>query len=234
MKNPASSRIDVQPISHELPSASVAVLRLRAADPSALTWRAGQYLELFIEPGAAGVPFSIASAPLPERPGEFELAISTQGNLDLLARAESSRRLQVSAPRGEFVWRPNARGSLFVGMGTGLSPLRAMLQAARREAPQAPSRLLFGARGVADLLWKAEFESWAAQGSFVFAPTLSQAVSDWSGRRGRVQAHLAELARDSAGFSAYVCGSRGMVADCVEALTGELGFERSLVFCEAH
>jgi len=233
--NSALSLIDVDPISEQSPSAAAVLLRLRAREPAALRWQPGQHLELFVGEGAPGIPYSIASAEDPERPGEFELAVSNEGNADWLARARAGQRLRVSAARGEFVWRPRAEGSLFVGMGTGLSPLRAMLQAAQRSPTRSRCTLLFGARTVEDILWRAEFEHWASDATrFRFVPTLSQAASAWTGRRGRVQAHLEEIARELSGFSAYVCGNRGMVSDCVRGLTSELGFDSKLVFSEAH
>ena len=235
LDNSALSLIDVDPISEQSPSTAAVLLRLRTREPGALRWQPGQHLELFVGEAAPGIPYSIASAEDPERPGEFELAVSNEGNADWLARARAGQRLRVSTARGEFVWRPRAEGSLFVGMGTGLSPLRAMLQAAQRSPARPRCTLLFGARTAEDILWRAEFERWASDAtSFRFEPTLSRGATGWSGRRGRVQAHLLEIASELAGFSAYVCGSRGMVSDCVRGLTSELGFDSSLVFGEAH
>jgi CDP-4-dehydro-6-deoxyglucose reductase, E3 len=235
LSNPSVSLLDVDPIGLQSSSAAAVLLRLRTREPSSLRWRPGQHLELFVGDATQGIPYSIASAEDPERPAEFELAISKDPNAEWLARVRSGQRLRVSAARGEFVWKPGAKGSLFIGMGTGLAPLRAMLQAARREPSGSHCTLLFGARTLEDILWRTEFEHWASEvASFRFEPTLSQGPSAWAGRRGRVQAHLSDVARELAGFAAYVCGSPSMVSDCVRGLTSELGFDPKLVFSEAH
>ena len=231
--SPNAERIAVDLLHEEAVSPRSVLLRLRARTP--FGWQAGQHLSLFVA-DAAGIPYSIASAHDPLRPGEFELAVSSEASREMLARLRAGGALFVSPPRGEFMWRPSAHGSLFVGMGTGLSPLRAMLQAARRHEQPSRCTLLVGLRSLSDLWWRSEFESWSNSeaSSFVFEPTLSRAPADWRGRQGRVQAHLAEIAAGSAGASAYVCGHPEMVSDCVRLLTSELGFARERVFSEAH
>lgn len=209
------------------------LLRFRARSP--LGWHPGQHLTLFPGEGSEGIPYSIASADDPQRPGEFELAVSAEASAEMLSRLTLADRVQVSLPSGEFVWRPHARGSLFIGMGTGMAPLRAMLQAARRHPSSNRATLLVGVRALEDVIGYGELAAWAAENkAFRFEPTLSEAASNWSGRRGRVQAHLAEVARQAAGSAVYVCGNRSMVSECVALLTNELGFAGELVFSEAH
>lgn len=209
------------------------MLRFRANHP--LEWQPGQHLLLFVG-DSPGIPYSIASAPDAERAGEFELAVSREASAEMLESLRRGGPLSVSPPAGSFVWRPSPRGSLFIGMGTGIAPLRAMLQAARQRASGEPCALLVGARNEDELLFRVEFESWAhaAPEGFAFEPTLSAPSEAWGGRRGRVQEHLAAVAASRRQYSAYLCGNSEMVGECTHALTQRFGFEPSQILSEAH
>lgn len=202
----------------------------------ALRWQPGQYLTLATHDAPeTAVPYSIASALEGTPPGEFELAVSANGGQDLLARLHPQAQVFVSPAQGRFVWEPALGATLLVGMGTGLSPLRAMVQALLARAANDPVTLLFGARSEADILFRDEFTELAGrERRFSFEPTLSQPSAVWRGRVGRVQDHLSGIVADLRDISAYICGSREMVADCVARLTGPLGVNPARVRSEAH
>lgn len=214
----------------------VVLLRFRMEAGQHLIWAPGQYLALSTAdaPGTA-IPYSIASAREPARGDEFELAVSTNGGQELLARLQLGTRVFVSSPQGSFVWVPARGATLLVGMGTGLAPLRAILQASLADAATHPVSLLFGARSEADILWHDEFTRLAARDPrFSFEPTLSRPAGAWPGRSGRVQDHLASVLRGLPEASVYLCGSRAMVTDCVERLTSRLGVDPARIRSEAH
>ena len=214
----------------------VVLLRFRAEPAGPLRWQPGQHLTLSTaEAPELGIPYSIASALDPARAGEFELAVSANGGQDLLGRLHPDSKVFVSTPKGQFVWAPALGATLLVGMGTGLAPLRAMLQARLAQPGCDEVTLLFGARSESDILFNEEFSELAERDPrFSFQPTLSRPGSSWHGRVGRVQDHLRALVSDPAQLSAYVCGSREMVADCVARLTGPLGLDPARVRSEAH
>jgi NAD(P)H-flavin reductase len=216
-------------------SRRVALLRLRAQPVQAFTWLPGQHVWLAAsETGSGWVPYSIASYADPKRPGEFELAISTDGGKDMLADLGLGRTLFVSPASGSFIWLPRSGATWLIGIGTGIAPLRAMLHAALDVGTERSVTLLFGARAQADVLWNTEFTQLAERDSrFHFEPTLSQPDPGWRGRQGRVQDHLSELAPQLAGASVYVCGNTSMVADTVARLL-ELGLDPALISSEAH
>jgi CDP-4-dehydro-6-deoxyglucose reductase len=170
----------------------------------------------------------------PKRPGEFELGVSNDGGKGLLAEIAPGKTLFVSSPAGSFVWQRRSSSTLLIGIGTGVAPLRAMLQAALDFETERSVTLLYGARSEAEILWNAEFVHLSrAESRFRFEPTLSQAGPHWQGRRGRVQDHLAELASDVPDASVYICGKTSMVADSI-ALLLDLGIDPERVSSEAH
>ena len=221
------SRYELSPV--------VSGCRFRVLGLRPFVWIAGQYLLLSTDDAPElGVPFSIASTPDGLAPGEFELAISNVGSRELVSKLEPGRELTVSAARGSFIYLPSAGATMLVGIGTGLAPLRAMLQAALAVEESDPVVLLYGARRETDVLWRDELEALArAHPRFHFEPTLSASSAAHSGRRGRVQDHLRELTLPLHAVSAYVCGTRPMVDDCVRILMGELSGVVSRVAGEA-
>jgi NAD(P)H-flavin reductase len=84
-------------------------------------------------------------------------------------------------------------------------------------------------------LWRDELAALALKRArFRFEPTLSQPDASWSGRRGYVQQHLAELLPPFAnrGAEIYVCGPSAMVTDSVTRLVSELGIAGERIFVE--
>ena len=73
---------------------------------------------------------------------------------------------------------------LFVATGTGIAPIRSMLQHVFSLGTERRLTLLFGARYASGLLYRKEFERLASEHqNFVFLPTLSRPDDIWSGRR---------------------------------------------------
>jgi len=196
-------------------------LRFVAREPFA--WQAGQYLVVV---AAAGqelfLPYSIASASDPRKPGEFELAVAIHAGADVMDTLAVGDRLQVEGPAGAFTWQSSpSSAALLVGAGTGIAPLRAMIEAELARVSDARLLLLAGHREPEDVLFAEDFARLAAHHPrFQFIPTLTGGSSAWLGRRGRVQAQLLEAVNALSPLDAYVCGRLEMVNDVVALLVG--------------
>jgi NAD(P)H-flavin reductase len=99
-------------------------------------------------------------------------------------------------------------------MGTGVAPLRAMVQERVNRKSLSGVALLQGARVESELLLRDEFNANVEQG-LDYRPVLSQPTGQWMARTGRVQRHLDDLDM-RARFR--VCGSKAMVGDVTERL----------------
>lgn len=211
-------------------------------DAEGLEWIAGQYVEL-VDPRSPETrcAFSIASPPTPEHPGRFEIAAARGSSATFLFELTPGAELPMLGPRGKFSFRSAAGVPVtFVGAGTGLAPLRAMLlDALRVQSPGSAVSPRFlvvvGARAQSDLIWSDEFSRLAFDAASVgYVPTLSQPSAEWRGRRGYVQAHLAELLRGRAGGDVYVCGPSAMVTACVDVASKEAGVPPVRIYTEGH
>jgi CDP-4-dehydro-6-deoxyglucose reductase, E3 len=188
--------------------------------------------------------YSIASAPVEGSP-RFELAVTRveggPGSEYLHTLAEGSV-LRAIGPQGLFTrGRAADEPSLLVATGTGVTPFRSMIQAAFASGSRAPIHLLFGARFEDDILYREELERLGRDHAhFRYTVTLSRGDGAWSGRRGWVQAHVAEALADlraaSAGAEphAYICGLERMVASVKDLCRNELALPRKHVHTERY
>ncbi len=189
-----------------------------------LRWRAGQHVRLLPPPPLRPVYLSIASAPEPTQPGRLELLVgATPGSgLDRwLGTLAPDASLRLEGPAGSLGIPEDGGPLLLVAAGTGITPLRAILQATLGASVggRAPVLLLFGARSPERLWFHEEFETLAAREEhFDYWPTLSGPAPGWSGRRGRVQQHLDEAVARLTPSSAVLCGPPQMVRQVREAL----------------
>jgi len=197
------------------------VHRLRFVSRSPFDWAAGQHLVVVVARGQAlFLPYSIASANDPNKPGEFELAVAIHDGTDVLDTLPVGSVLEVEGPAGGFTWQSEpSPAALFVGVGTGIAPLRALIEEELARASRTKLMLLAGHREPEDVLFADDFTRLAAQHArFHFIPTLTGASPTWLGRRGRVQARLIEAVNSLGPLDAYVCGRLDMVSEVVTAL----------------
>lgn len=223
-------------------SPTARLLQWRSADGRPLDYIAGQWFdfELTTAQGPLRRAYSVASAPDPEQPDAIEIAVTrvSEGvGSSALHALEPGARVDIDGPHGFFTReQAHALPALFVATGTGVCPLRAMLQHELRSGPGPRLQLLFGCRHEADMLWRAQFEDWArTHPRFSFHVTLSQPSANWTGLRGYVQEHLPGLvATDAVRPHIYVCGLTRMVSEVRRIAKERLGYDRRSIHSERY
>ena len=201
-----------------------------------LDFRPGQFVSLSAPIGGRIITraYSIASAP--GGGNRFDLCLNRvpegifSGPLFQMQPGDS---VEMKDPLGMFVLRQPPRDSLLVATGTGIAPFRSMLQA-HLSAWSSQFTLLFGVRYESHLLYRRELEDLARQfPNFRFWPTLTRPETDWTGRTGRVQAHIEEALGARRDVDVYLCGLKAMVDDVRAILKGR-GFDRKQIFYEKY
>ncbi|MEO0324011.1 MAG: FAD-dependent oxidoreductase [Myxococcota bacterium] len=237
----ARERREVELVAREALAPGVArfVFELRAGEP--LHASPGQYVNLFLGPDE-GLSRSYSLSALGTARGDrFELGVTRveggEGST-ALHDLEVGARIRLDGPWGVFTHERAAPDAprLYVATGTGLTPIRAMLERDLASPDGPPVTLLFGCRRAEDRLWPEAFQALAdALPRFRYEVTLSRPDDGWGGRRGYVQAHLAEvLARFDEPPHAFVCGLRRMI-DAVRAELKEAhGFHRKRIHTERY
>jgi CDP-4-dehydro-6-deoxyglucose reductase len=178
--------------------------------------------------------YSIASAPDGVR---FELCLNRvkEGVFSpWLFSMRPGDTVDMRGPLGYFVLRNPGRDALFVATGTGVAPIRSILQAGLHHRPPAQRTLLFGVRYPSGILYRAEFDMMACLWpGFRFWPTVTRPDELWTGRTGRVQQHLLEAIGSRRDIDVYICGLREMVDD-VRAVLKCAGFDRKQIIVEKY
>ncbi len=222
---------------------AVRELVFRTADGEAFDYVAGQWVTLYVvtDDGELQRSYSIAASPDPAEPDRIELAVTfVEGGpaSGALHAMSLGTRLDARGPLGFFTLDgiPREAPLVLVGTGTGVAPLRAMLQAELRRSPVEgpPITLLFGCRTPADILFRAELEALAAaHGRFHYASTLSRSEDDWPGLTGYVQTHLGEhcAGRET---HVFICGLSKMVKDVRRLLKADFGYDRKRIHTERY
>ncbi|QHS09283.1 2Fe-2S iron-sulfur cluster-binding protein [Sinimarinibacterium sp. NLF-5-8] len=191
----------------------VLALTLKLPRGTPFAYLPGQYIDLLLADGQRR-SFSIANAANGETL-TLQLRITPQGRFAQFAVHELAERsiLRFEGPLGAFYLRQDARAPmLMVGGGTGIAPLRAMLEQLIHQQNTQPVALYWGVRAQRDAYLHDELQQWAQQHAWLtYQPVLSQADDDWQGRRGWV--HLAVLADqpDLRAHRAYLAGPPLMI-----------------------
>jgi ferredoxin-NADP reductase len=207
--------------------------------PEPLVFEAGQWVS-FVLSEPLRRSYSIASAP--DGSGRFEIAITrVEGGpgSTYLHGAPVGTELTVIGPQGFFTRPKEKTGpSLFIGTGTGVTPLRSMLNDAVGKGDTQPLWLLFGVRTQADLIYRDEFDALAHAHPHVrVIYTLSRPAPEWSGPIGYVQTHVEKLWRELEARGtphAYICGLHRMVGSVRDLLRKDLGVGREQVHSERY
>lgn len=186
------------------------------------------------------VPYSIASAPAETR---------ESGRLDFLIKTEPSGRwgrqfdalqagdeLAVDGPFGSFLFpaTPHEQRFLFIAGGTGIAPIRAMIQQASLTGVPGEMKLLYSAKTADDFAYLPELRELASQRGLRLRLHVTREISVTESEhfaRGRISAaQIASLVDDPATLC-FVCGPESMV-DAVPQMLLELGIERTRIKIE--
>ncbi len=156
---------------------------------------------------------------------------------DYLCNLKQGQTVSALGPIEGFALDPEHDGTVvLLGAGSGMAPLRAMLQTLLSAQPSQEVYFYYGARTEEDLLYFDELSQLQRQHSnFHYFPVLSQPSSDWAGEKGYVQ-ELMQAKRnqiiefDSAQF--YLCGPQLMMQQTM-AILETLGIGSDSIFYDS-
>jgi len=175
----------------------------------------GQYMKVHLGDGATK-NFSMASPP---RGGtvDFHVRRIAGGRFTdaMLPALTAGDTLDVELPLGTFfLRRQDYRPLLMVATGTGIAPIKSILESLLDDPDCPPVALYWGMRTAADLYLHDEIQAWSGRLSeFRYVPVLSRADGVWTGRRGHVQQAVAEDFDDLSACAIYLCGSPDMIGE---------------------
>ncbi len=223
----------IEKITHEAPG--VKTFRLRFKDPQegeAFQFKAGQFGE-YSAFGEGESTFCIASSPT--RKGMIECTFRQAGRVTTgLSKLEEGDTMGFRGPFGNTFPLDQWRGKnlLFVAGGIALPPMRCVIwNALDRREEFGNITIVYGAKSVADLVYKEELREWALRPDVNLVVTVDPGgeTPDWTGEVGFVPAVLEKVAPDSQHTVAIVCGPPIMIKFTFPVLE-KLGFEDEYIY----
>lgn len=207
-------------------------LRLQIDSGGPFDFSAGQYAAVTF-PGQPARDYSMAS-----QPGagilEFHIRLVPGGRVSpyVLDSLKPGDQAVVEGPRGISFLRENHTGPILaLAGGSGLAPVKSIVERALAIGMKQPIHLYFGVRDERDLYMEDHFRALEEQhGNFVFTPVLSQPSAPTVRRTGFLADAVKADHRSLDGARAYLCGPPVMVETCMAAL-GEAGLARE--YCHA-
>lgn len=189
----------------------------------------GQYLKVTV-PGAGDAYLAIASRP-GAAPDRVELLLKLGGAVtDAIAKMGAGGAVKTTGAQGKGfpIERATGRDLVLVGTGSGISPLRSVIETvAARRSEFGKVSLYFGARTPGAMAYRERFDAWRAADVDVFPVVSRPQDTGWTGLTGYVQTHLAGVHIGSA--VAFLCGQKGMV-EAVKKGLAERGMHADAMF----
>ena len=207
-------------------------------EESTIEFTAGQAICIGTHGQSVRRPYSIASSPEHARETrrlEILVGVASDGSpgphLEGVVRGTP---VDVEGPLGTFTFPPalTHRRVLFVAGGTGIAPLRAMLDHLFRTHPAERVSLLYSARSADEFAFLPELRAYEADGRLELHPTVTREDEKWAGQRGRIgRSHFEAVLHDRLDTLCFICGPNALVSEAVTTL-GELGVPRAAIRTE--
>ncbi|WP_230371685.1 NAD(P)H-flavin reductase [Paludibacterium denitrificans] len=216
------------------------VVRLRMVSPQkrGMEYQAGQFLNIELADGDVR-SYSMANVWANDGVIELHIRLHKHGKFSELLRTEiePGSRLKVHGPYGNCTRvNPASTSSkiLMLATGTGLAPLKALLEQILEAGSKNPVWLYWGGRGSSDLYFSKQMRDLEnAFGKFHYIPVLSNPEPAWSGEVGYIQQ---VAARDHPSLNddyVYACGAPAMVNAARVILTKTCNLPDQAFFADA-
>ncbi|KAJ7954182.1 fruit protein [Quillaja saponaria] len=193
--------------------------------------RAGQYIQLRVPDVSKPSFLAIASPPkLASSRGVFEFLVKSI--------AGSTAEILCGLKKGEVVELSQVMGNgfdinqidppekyptvLIFATGSGISPIRSLIETGFSTSKRSDVRLYYGARNLQRMAYQDRFKDWESSGVKV-VPVLSQPNDSWTGESGYVQAAFARAKQinNPLATGAVLCGQKQMAEEVTSILVGD-------------
>jgi CDP-4-dehydro-6-deoxyglucose reductase/ferredoxin-NAD(P)+ reductase (naphthalene dioxygenase ferredoxin-specific) len=212
----------------------IKIVRLEIVSGGPFTFSAGQYASLTFE-GQAPRDYSMANRP--DAPVlEFHIRRMGAGGAShyVAERLEAGDVVRVEGPFGSSHLRESHAGPIVaIAGGSGLAPVKSIVEEALAAGKRQPIALYFGVRDERDLYLEGHFAALAAtHPNFRFIPVLSEPAAPTRRRSGLVHAAVAADMTDFDGMKAYIAGPPPMV-EAATRLLQERGMRHEDIHADA-
>jgi NAD(P)H-flavin reductase len=195
-----------------------------APDLVASYTRPGQYLQIRVPDVEKPSFMAIASPPsLASSRGAFEFLVKSiaGSTAEILCGLKKGETVELSSVMGngfniDLIDPPEEYPTVLIfATGSGISPIRSLIESGFGADRRSDVRLYYGARNLNRMAYQEKFKEWESAGVKV-VPVLSQPDDGWKGETGYVQAAFARAKQLSApkATGAVLCGQKQMAEVC--------------------
>ncbi|KAJ4825176.1 hypothetical protein Tsubulata_022543 [Turnera subulata] len=200
-------------------------------DLAASHTRPGQYLQLRVPEVEKPSFLAIASPPsYAGAKGAFEFLVkSVPGSTaELLCGLKRGDVVELSAVMGkgfpiEKIERPEDYSTVLIfATGSGISPIRSLIESGFSADKRSDVRLYYGARNLNRMAYQDRFKDWESTGVKI-VPVLSQPTDGWAGETGFVQAAFARAKQlhNPEATGVVLCGQKQMTEEITSILVAD-------------
>jgi glycine betaine catabolism B len=201
-------------------------LRLKPTEGAFAPFRAGQFVNLFVEVDGVPTsrPYSISSPP--SRNDYYDVTVREMPDgfvsKHLCSAVQAGDRLEVSGPAGFFYHEPltDTDDLVFLAGGSGITPFMSMIRNAVDTDRDIRMHVLYGSRAPGDIIFGEELADLACcfDGLKVDL-VISEPTEGYEGACGLLDAEMMEkLLGDLNGKTFYMCGPHAMYDLCLGSL----------------
>lgn len=214
-------------------ASDVVRVKLRLPPTADFAFLPGQYIDV-IGPNGARRSYSLANADFSNKSLELHVRAVDGGLFSeyWFSNAKVNDLLRLNGPLGTFFLRDTGNKDLvFLATGTGIAPVKAMLESLSGLTSERKPRsvtVFWGGRKLNDLY--VDLSEFATE--FKYVPVLSRPDPEWAGERGYVQKVLLSQRVEFANCVVYACGSDAMIHSAKEALVSN-GLPESNFYSDA-
>ena len=206
-------------------SSDVIKVNLRLPPKPYFQFNAGQYVNLI--KASINRSYSIGNKPNVSNHLEFFIKKYENGLMSKywFEEAKINDLLRVEGPLGSFFLRESkCKNIVFLATGTGIAPVKAMLESVIENHTTFSKKkfwIFVGVRYKQDLLWEPKINNTKIKIKYI--PVLSRQANDWDGEKGYVQDIVLKENINLKDAQVYACGSNDMIQSAKKLL-----FENSL------
>lgn len=211
----------------------IRILTLRPRNGGRFVFSAGQYARVSFA-GQEERDYSLAGRPS-EETLEFHIRNMRSGpSLYITTDLREGDEARVRGPFGSTYLRiENAAPILAIGGGSGLAPMKSIVEEALAQGMSQPIHLYFGARDEGDIYLEDHFAALSARHpNLRFVPVLSAPSAPTQRRTGLITEAIAADFSDLSGFAAYLAGPPPMV-EAAQAVLPRLGLEPEAIHADS-
>lgn len=201
-----------------------------------IDFKAGQFffVGIKIDGEERAKHFSFSNSPTEKEYIEFTKKLTDSDFSKALDRLKIGDWARLKMPYGSFTFEGEYKKIAFLSGGIGITPIRSICKSVVDKELDRDLTLLYGNRASKDIVFKDDFDAMQkAHPKLKVIHTLSEADSEWAGRRGHIDSRLIkEEISDYAERRFYICGPPSMVEAMKNILLDELNLPAEQVITE--